>query len=98
MDDDDTLYDQIVEVIESAKSDDPAEDNDTYTQRIVDLLPIQPGDLVEPTDRDLDPRAVKSTVFDQVTGAFLLTLDIFGHETTRLPADRYRVVKRRGAW
>lgn len=47
---------------------------------------IEPGDLVEKIDTDLDPREVVSV------GRDFITIDILGKESPRLPKDNYRVV------
>lgn len=53
-------------------------------------LPIQPGDLVEHREKDLDPREVIAI------GVDWLTLDIAGSESPRLPKDNYKVLRPRG--
>jgi hypothetical protein len=47
---------------------------------------IQPGDLVEPHSRDLDPRVVTKVEGDS------LWLDILGYESGPFPLDNYRKV------
>jgi hypothetical protein len=54
---------------------------------------IEPGDLVEHIDKDLDPREVVAL------GRDWLVLDILGRESPRLPRANYRVsTKRRGVF
>ncbi len=63
---------------------------DISAMKIIDARevqrPMQPGDLVEKRNADLDPREVVSV------GRDFITLDILGEETVRVPKDNYRVV------